>query len=187
MSVATIRNKIRFLLGDFAISGEDIFTYDAKLFFTLSEDAISSVDTVYRNNALQSTSGYWDYHEDRNWVEIIGAITSGDTIQVNYTYFPNYSNTELTNYIQAALVFLSINNYYDFKYDSTDDAIYPEMLPGEENILAMIAAVIIRPDNKSIRLPDITISVPDDYPLDKKINMIIARFKADTHGIFDII
>lgn len=180
-----IRAKIRQLLNDNSTSGSDIFTYGSSAVFTLTESNIISVDEVYRNDV--SSGVLHSYNSTTNKVTITSSLTSGDTIQIDYTYYPNYSTTELTNYIQSALVHLSINNYYTFTYDSTDDAIYPDISDKEKNLIALVTATIIEPDNKSIRLPDISISVPSDLPLDRKIGRIISTFKKDTHGIFGIL
>ena len=187
MSMTSVRNKIRYLLGDNSTTGYDLFTYNASAVFNLSEDSIISIDSVFKNEAEQNDSGFYTYNATNNKITIIGSITAGDSLQVNYTYYPNYSTSELNNYLQAALVHLSINNYYDFSYDTTDDAVYPEMEVREENLLARVTALLINPDNKSIRLPDVAITVPNDYPVDKKINMLIATFKKDSSGIFSIL
>lgn len=184
MSMTTIRNRIRFLLGDVAITSSDIFTYGSSDVFTLSEPNISSVDYIERNNTNLDSSGNWSYASTHQRVTLLSASTAGDTIEIFYTYFPNYSNTELDNYIQGALIHLSINNYYNYTYDSTAVAIFPEPLQHEENLIAMITAILIRPDNKSYRLPDITVTVPDDLPVDQKINKLIGIFKHDSHGEF---
>jgi len=186
MSLITLRNKVRVILGDNTKTGYDLFTYSTSNIFNISENNINSVDSIYKNDVEQGDS-YWIYDSTNNRVTILFSTIVGDTIQINYTYFPNYSTTELTNYIQSALVYLSINNYYNYTYDTTDDTIYPEIEVREENLIARIAALLINPDNKSIKLPDVTINVPNDFPVDKKINMLIATFKKDNHGIFSIV
>jgi hypothetical protein len=114
-------------------------------------------------------------------------LTSGDSIKIDYTCYQNYSDSEITSYIQAALVHLSINNYYDFEYDSTDDKIYPDLEPREENLVAIVTSLLINPDNRSLRLPDLTVNIPNDLPTDKKISKTIARYKHDSHGVFDLL
>lgn len=186
MSLATIRTKVRALLGDNEITGYDLFTYGASSIFNISEDNINSVDSVFENDIEQGDS-YWSYDTTNNRVTTLFSSIAGDTIQVNYTYFPNYSNSEITNYIQSALVHLSINNYYDYIYDATDDTIYPEVEGREENLIAMITNILINKPITSLKLPDVTINYPEKSSLEDKISKTISVFKHDSSGIFSIL
>ena len=178
----SIRTKLRYLLNDNSTSGKDVFTYGSSTIFTLSESNVIAITDVYRNSVASGVTHTYD--STSNKVTITSSLTSGDTIEIDYTYYPNYSTTELTNYVQAALVHLSICNYYDFEYDSTDDAIYPTPTTKEENIISAIAELLIKPDNKSYKLPDITVNVPDDLPLHDKIRKLISVYKKDSSGLF---
>jgi hypothetical protein len=180
-----IRTKIRNLLGDKSTEGSDIFTYGTSSIFTLSEPNIISVTDVYRNDSVSTVT--YSFNSASNKVTVTSGLTSGDTIQIDYTYYPNYSDNELTAYAQAALIHLSINNCGEFKYDTDDDDIYPLPSMAEENIIALITSILINPDNRNIRLPDITIGLPNDVPTDVKIAKTIARYKKDSHGVFDVI
>ncbi len=51
----------------------------------------------------------------------------------------------------------------------------------------MITALFIEPDNKTLRLPDITINAPRDLSLHDKIRKTVMVFKHNTHGVFDIL
>lgn len=184
--MTNIRNKIRYLLGDVSTSGRDIFTYESSSVFTLTESNVITVSAVYKNNTELGDS-LWSYDTVTNQVTISATMLAGDTIEMRYTYYPNYSTTELTNYVQATLVHLSVNNYYEFEYDTTDDAIYPSPDAREENLIATVTAILINPDNRTYRLPDITINVPNDLPTQDKIGKTIAIFKKNSHGVFDIV
>jgi len=182
----SIRAKIRQLLGDVSTIGSDVFTYGSSKVFTLSESNIISITAIFKNDVELSDS-YFSFDSSTNKLTVVSSLNSGDIIEVKYTYYPNYSTTEITNYVQCALVHLSINNYYDFSYDSADDAIYPEVEPREENMIAIIAALLMTPENKSISLPDISIRVPNDLPINEKIRKMLVMFKHDTHGVFSIL
>lgn len=181
----TIITKIRALIGDRLVPGSDIYTYGNSKVFTLSEGNIGAVVDVFRNDVDSSVT--YTYNSASCKLTVTSALTTGDTVQIDYTYYGNYSDTEITDYIQAALIHLCNNNYYNFEYDSVTDDIYPTPEPREENLIALITSLLIEPDNKKIRLPDITITGPEDLPTDRKIARAIARFKKDSHGIFDII
>jgi len=185
MSVTTIKTKIRGIIEDNSTSETDIFTYESSKKFTLSEASVIAITEVYVNETSSGVTHTFD--STTNKVTITSSLTSGDTVQIDYTCYKNYSDTELLNYIKSALVHLSINNYEDFEYDSDDDAIYPDLEGREENLVAMISATLINPDNKSLRLPNISISVPNDFPVNMKISKLISTFKRDKTGIFDVI
>jgi hypothetical protein len=177
--------KTRNLLEDFLTATYDVFTYENSKIFSLTENNINNVTEVYVNDV--SSAVIHSYNTTSNKVTISSSLVSGDSVRIDYTCYPNYSDSEIRSYIQAALVHLSINNYYNFEYDSTNDEIYPTPEPKEENLIAIVTSLLINPDNRSIRLKDLSINIPNDLPTDQKISKTIARFKKDSHGIFDIL
>lgn len=178
--------KIRHLINDNSISTSDIFTYGSSKVFTLSESNVNEVVTIYRNDV---SNAYYTYNSTTKKVTYTGNLTSGDTIQIDYTYYPNYSDTEIQSYIHSALVHLSNHNYEDFTVESGNN-IYPTLTPEEENLVALIASILIEPDNKTIRLSDITIGLPfslSNVSTYDKIAKVIASFKKNTHGVFELL
>jgi hypothetical protein len=186
MSISTIKSKVRQLIGDNLVTVSDVFTYGSNKTFSLTESNAVDVTNVYKNNVEMGDSEV-SFDTTNNKVTINLSLTSGDTIEVKYTCYQNYSDNEILAYIQAALIHLSLNNYYDFSYDSTDDAIYPEPELREDNLISIITSLLINPDNKSYRLPDISVNVPNDLPIHDKISKTIALFKKNTSGIFEIL
>lgn len=162
----------------------DIFVYENSSVFTLSEANPIDVTEVIKNSTAL-TSGQYSFDATTNKVTVTASLSAGDTVEIQYTYYPNYSSTEIQSYIQAAIVHLSVNNFYDFEVEN--DTIYPEMSKQERNLLALVTATLIEPDNKSYRLPDLSINVPPDLPLNDKISKIIAVAKRNTHGTFDLV
>ena len=115
LTLTTLTTLVRYLLGDIltSMSPGDIFTYSTSSVFTLSETNISSVTTILKND-VELGSGDYTYDSDTNKVTISASLTSGDTIEIRYTYYPNYSDSEIQSYIYASIVHLSINNFYNF-------------------------------------------------------------------------
>lgn len=180
--------KVRKLINDNSTTFSDIFTYGSSSIFTLSESNVIAITEVYRNDVSSGVTH--TYNSTSNKVTVSSSLTTGDTIQIDYTCYGNYSDTELTSYVQAALVHIGINGYYNFEYDSTTNDIYPIINSKEENLIAIVTSLLIEPDNKTIRLPDIMIGVTNDVtnvPTDVKIARTIARFKKDNSGIWDIL
>ena len=189
MSQQTTLNDIeilvRYILGDVEnSSGRDIFTYENSTIFTLSESNVNSVTEVLKNDVLL-TSGEYSYDATTNKVTVSVSMTSGDTIEIQYKYYPNYSSTEIQSYIHSALVHLSVNNFYTWEIVS--GTIYPDPETNEKNLIALVTATIINPDNKSYSLPDIRVSVPEDLPLYLKIQKIIGIAKRNSHGTMELL
>jgi hypothetical protein len=174
-------------LGDIAknkIPG-DIFTYTTSSIFTLTESNVISVSSVFKND-VELGSGDWSFDATTNKVTVSASLTNGDTIEIQYSYYPNYSASEIQNYVYAAIVHLSINHFYNFEIKSS--IIYPDPNTDEKNLIAMVTSLLIEPDNKSYSLPDISIRVPSDLPLHEKIRKTIAVFKKTSgHGNFDLL
>ncbi len=177
--------KIRYLINDISTLETDIFTYGSSKTFTLSESNVISIDDVYVNDVSSAVT--YTYNSTSKKVTITSSLVSGDVVQADFNVYSNYSDTELTVYTQAALIHIGINNYKNFEYDATSDAIYPTPETNEENLIATITSILIAPDNRSIRLPDITINSPSDVPTNRKISQTISIFKKNTHGVFSIV
>lgn len=187
MSFSTIRTKIRSLLNEGSKTGTDIFTYESSDIFSISEDRVISVSDVLVND-VSIGSGNWTYSSTTNKVTIASgvAITAGDTIQINYSYYPNYSDTELNGYIQAAISHIAVNNYQTFQVDGDD--INPEPTEAEENLIAVVVGVIINPENKSYTVQELRVQVPSSsLSTHDKIAKIVNTFKRNSHGVFSVI
>lgn len=181
-------SKIRYLLNESAVTNRDIFTYDNKSVFKLADENTIDVTAVYRNDVEIPESGAgWSYSSAKNRITFLGipTLVYGDILEVVSTAYPNYSDNEILSYINSALIYLSVNQYYDFILESAN-AIYPTPTSKELNLIAMVTAILIKPDNRTYRLPDITINAPSDIPTDQKIQRAISIFKKDCHGVFDI-
>jgi len=187
VTLANITTLVRALLGDYSHTQTpgDIFTYANSSVFTISEINVITASTVLKN-AVELDSGEWSYDSDLNQVTVSASLTTGDTVEIRYTYYPNYSDTEIQSYITAAVVQLSVNNLYTWTIENS--TIYPEPEVNEKNLIAVVTALLMEPDNRTYRLPDVTINNPTDLPTDQKIRKTVAFFKsAGTHGIFDIL
>lgn len=185
ITISSITALVRCLIGDTAKSmvPGDIFTFDNSNIFTLSESNATAVTDVLVNDVSSSVA--YTYSASRQSVNISSTLTTGDTVEIQYTYYPNYSDTEIQDYINAAIIHLSSNSYYDFTVSG--DSIYPDPSTSEQRLIAIVAALLIEPDNKTYRLPDLTINVPKDLPLHDKIRKAILMYKINTHGTFDIL
>jgi len=149
VTLSNIETLVRYLIEDNSatmIPG-DLFTYEASAVFSLTESNVISVTSVLKNDVALTVTTEYTYSSTTNKVTIIASLTAGDTIEVQYTYYPNYSSTEIQNYVRAAITHISINNYETFEVHNS--IIYPEPEEGEKNLISTITAILIKPDNKS--------------------------------------
>lgn len=186
MTLSDIVTNVRYIIEDTSTSmvPGDIFTYAASAVFTLTESNIISVTAVFKND-VELESGEYTYDSDANQITVSASLTSGDTIEIQYTYYPDYSDTEIKNYIRSAVIHLSINNYYNWTIET--ETIYPEPSVSEKNLISMVTGLLIKPNNKTYRLPDMSIVAPKDLPTKDKISKTIAIFKKNTHGNFSLL
>jgi hypothetical protein len=181
VSLTDIVTKTRFLIEDNSKSTEDVFSYTTSSVFSLEESNPISVSLVYKND-VELDSGDWSYDSDTEKVTVTASLSSGDTIKISYSYYPNYTDSEIQNYIQGALVYISADNYRTWVV--RDSTIYPEPLIREQNLIALITALVIDKPINTYRLPDITLTFPDDLPLQEKISKTISIFKRNKTGEF---
>jgi len=149
-----------------------------------SESNPISVTAVWINDAEEDSSN-WSFDSTTNKVTINTAMSVGDSVEIKYTYYSNYSNTEIENYVRSALIQISASNYKDFIVES--GTIYPEPTSREKNMIATIAGILISPDNMTYRLPDMSVVVQKDVPTYDKIRKVIAAFKQNTHGYIEVL
>lgn len=183
LTISNVITLLRYIINDTAQSGSDMFTYSNSSVFTLTEANVLSVTDVAVNDITSSVS--YSYNSTLNKVTVSSSLTTSDNVEISYTYYNSYSDTELTNYIYNALAHLSINKYYDFQI--LNSTVYPEPTESEKNLIAIIASVLINPQNQSYRTPDLTVTVADKIPTFDRIKRIIAAYKKSPMGLITIL
>jgi hypothetical protein len=184
MSLTTIKTKIRSLVEDFEKTDSETFKYANSTIFPLAEDNIISVSKVTKNDATLG-SGEWDYDSTNNEVSVSASLSNEDLITVYYSYY-KYSDTELTGYIRNALGWISIYAHEETDFELEATSIEPTPTNKEEDLIAVVAAIIIKPNWSEYRLPNITVRYPRTEDKEKKIKRIIMEFRRGI-GIFDVI
>lgn len=184
--LSDIRTKVRNLISDYSRQGQDVFIYGSSDVFSLSESNVVDVSTIYLNDSADPVdSGDYRFDSDTEKVSVsISGITTGDVIEMNYTY-TKYSDTELDSYIKSALIHLSANNFYTFTESS--EVIYPTPSKRELDLIAMITSVLIQGTTSQIRLPDLVLQFNEKLSVSDKIKKIISCFKKDNVGSFDVV
>lgn len=186
VTTANIITNIRGLIKDTLKSdGRDIFEYDADNKFKLGREFVSSSTiNVYQNGNLLATQD-WSYDSDTNYVTISfvtsgESLTKGDIILITYSYYSKYSDTEITGYIKSNLLrFVEYRYKKTFYMNSSDEIVtYNGNNPTlqEANIIGLITAIDIDPQNVTIRLPDFTISAEQNLSKEEQIRNVMTRF-----------
>ena len=182
--VIELREKIRALTEDFHKNGVETFTYTVSSIFTLQENYPDNVTSITKNG-IALASGDYSFDSTTNQVTISASLTSGDIIVIKYTYY-KYSNSELDEYIRASLTWISILAYCKTDYEFENDDIYPTPDSRTEDLIAIIASILINPNYTEYRLPNLTVKYPQAMSKEEKIYKTISRFQIGL-GIFDII
>ena len=187
-TLTTLTTKVRYILEDYAKSQSDIFTFATSRIFTLEESNPVTVSTVYINDVeLPDTD--WSYSSGKVTIEDSlssgHTLSSGDTVQIDYTAYENFSSNEVTSAIRSTLYYLSINNFYDFIVDEDDD-IQPDPNTKEERVIAIIAAYKLRPEYNSLRMPDFSISKKDALTFEDFVSKVVG-YEGWNNGIFNVL
>lgn len=174
-----IITKVHALIGDApAAKSTEVFTYESgDQVFVLGESNIVAITTVTINGSAVG-SGSYDYDSTTGKITIVPVLSSADIIQVDYTY-QNYSDTEITEYIRSALVYVSIhsaNSVTDYELDGSD--IYPTMPNKTEDLVALIAAIIIKPNHSRYVISNLAVYYPRTMAKDEKISRLVAKFNS---------
>jgi len=172
---------LRAILGDEIRNGVDIAQYNTSTVFSLSEPNTQTVTSVSVND--ESSGVVYSYDSTLQKVTVTSSLLTDDIIEIDYTYYSNYSDTELVGYIKHALGYVAINQYATWEFKA-DNNIYPTPSFAEQNLIAMIAGVIIDPENKSIKTPDFSVTIKNPLSTSDTISKLIAVFKKSPAGLF---
>jgi len=185
----TIIEKIRNLIEDILITtGRDVFQYESitsSKIFTLTESNISvSTIIVYKNGIVWAGTNY-SYSTTTGKLTVTGTLVVGDSLEIIYSYYAKYSDNELRGWIRATLSYISVEKYRTFVAKS-DNIIFPTPSEPESNLIAVIAAILIKGDIRQYRTPEITINFEPSESKEKKIRRAVRQFKT-SYGILDYV
>jgi len=179
-----IREKIRALIEDISKPDFQVFQYTTSSIFTIAEPNINTITKVLKNGA-ELGSGEYDFDSTTNKMEITASLTVGDNIEVDYTYY-KYSTTELTEFIRASLVWMSIFSYCEGDYELETEGIYPTPANKTTDLIAIIASILIKPNYNRYSLPNLTVVYPKNETKEEKIEKLIMKFNSGI-GVTDIL
>jgi len=181
--------KVRNLIGDNLITtGRDVYIYESitsSKIFTLTEANISSSTIIVNKNGTVWAGTNYSYSSSTGKLTITGTLTAGNLLEVSYSYYEKYSDNELIGFIKASFSYLSTEKYKTFVVAS-DNMIFPTPSEDEENLIAVVASILIKGDIVSYRTPELSISFERGDSKEKKIKKYIRQFNK-VYGIIDYI
>jgi hypothetical protein len=178
--MTTIIEKLRNSIEDNLITtGRDSYTYESitsSKIFTLTEANISAATIVVLKNGVVWAGTNYSYFTTTGKITVTGTLVAGDSLEVNYSYYAKYSDTELQGRIKSAITYLSVEKYGTFAIKS-DNVIFPTPNEGEENLIALIASILIKGDITSYRTPELSITFARGETIENKIKKFIRQCK----------
>jgi len=176
--LTAILTKIRALIGDIGNTVDnEAWTYTSSKVFKIASPNASTPTSVLKNGTALTVTTQWTYNTTTQEITIAAGVscTAGDIITANFTSY-KYSDTEITEHLRGAIVYMSVMGYssqYDFELDGTD--ISPTPSSKECDLVAMIASIIIKPDWMMYKTPTMEVRYVKNYDKDEKIQRIIDR------------
>ena len=167
-------DKIRALVGDaLPTPGFEIFEYTTTNIFTIASQNIT-ITSVLINGTI--TSDYTFNVENNKITVSASGLTSSDKIEVDFINF-KYSTLELKEYIRAALTWISIFGGDEKDFEIETDFIVPTPDNPTEDLIAIIASILIKPNIVRKSLPGgITVVYPKMMSKEKVIEQLIVRY-----------
>jgi len=178
--------KVRALIEDIEKTDYEIFVYRNNNTFKLKQLNINELTSV-RVNGEELGSGDYIWTPYNNEITIESSLATGDLIEIGYKLYYQYSNVELIEYVRSALVHISFNRYITFNLNFTNTEIDPIPDSLDEDLIALITAMVIKPDYSSYRLPNLSVTYQKrNMDLDEKISKFIIKFQTQSkcYGIF---
>jgi len=175
--------KLRNLINDILEPRKEYYQMEDKYTFVLTdipenpteEDSIQ----VFKNEVEVEPTNNWSYSLSTNKITFeqdsdAEELIAGDLIDISYSAYKKYSLNEMTGYIRAALTNLSIYGYRTFKEKT--NIIFPTPTESEENLIALVASILITPSIKQYKTSEITYTFADDLSKEDKIRNAINQY-----------
>jgi hypothetical protein len=184
--VTKIRQKIRALVSDFSLKDAETFTYATSYVFTIAESNITISAVLVDGVALEAADYSYSSTTGKITIDGSGLLSTNSVVEVDYTY-TKYSNTELDEYIRAALVWISIFSPSSDDYEiESGDVISPTPDNKMCDLISIIASILINPDYNEYKLPTMTVVYGGRIPKEQKIEKLLCKYNAGL-GVADLI
>lgn len=186
-SLSSVITIVRGLIQDtLKTDGRAIHEYTDDNKFSLKHDYPDSSSIIVLQNSNQLASQDFSYNADTNKVEINFitsgmSLSSGDIIDIRYDYYLKYSDAELKKFLESSLVYFAQHRYKKvFEVNSDEEIISINNVDptiSELNFIAIIASILIDPQNVEINIPDLRLSPRRDKSDQDQIAEAFRSFK----------
>ncbi len=183
-TITSVTSIIRGLIQDpLRTNGRVAYTYKTSAVFTLPDPYLSSTTIVVFLNGVEiDLDDDYTYNADNNQITITTALVANDSVVVTYSYYKKYSDNEIAGYLASSFVYFvqykykktfTINESDELvainDYDPTEDELY---------FIAIIASILIDPQNIKISIPDLAISAKRDKSDQEQIKDAFNNFQS---------
>lgn len=178
-NTTSVISLVRGLIDDkLKINGRNIFEYTGDLNFVLSESFVSSSSIQVFKNGILQTSGY-TYNSATNEV-IFTSLTLGNIIEIRYSYYAKYSDSEILDAIASALCYFVQYRYNKvFEINNSDDIVAVSGTnPDKRDLqfIAIITAIVLEPNNIKIQTKEFTIIGTETKSKSEQLQEAFSKF-----------
>jgi len=191
-SLTNINRKCRALVQDDLQSESAIYEFVSSRVFTLpfSEVQSSSIKVYINGTLIVNVSGDIKYTFDETTSKLTlsdesGLLTTGDLIEVYFNCYKNFTDNEVTQYILSAIVRLSVEKYTTFVLKD-DNIIFPTPVETDENLIALIASILMEGNLSSYRTNEVNITYLKDEDNESRIKRSIRQW-ITAYGVVDYV
>lgn len=181
VTTASIITTIRGLIKDIKQkNGLDIFVYDIDDSFSFSQDYIDVLSIrVYVNDILIENDD-WTYNQQLNKITLLCDLEKNDNVSLFYSYYNSYSDAEIIEFISANLGYFTTYRYIKSFILNEENNIVDDNGESptvkEAQIIALITAIDIDPQNVKIQTDDFTLSSKETKGKQEQIQDTFVKF-----------
>jgi len=185
--ITKLLTKLRVILQDNSQSSFESFTATASRTFTITQDNVVEITEVTVAGTAIASSEY-SYNSGSQTITIDeGKVSVNDSVIIYFDY-TKYSDTVLTDYLRSALSYMDVYTYpISFIIESNDGDVFPIPNVKEQNLISMVASILVKPDYSEYRTSTILIRYPRTKTKEEKIEQLISRFKFSKEGYSGVI
>lgn len=183
-SITSVTTIIRGLIQDsLRTDGRIAFTYKTDNVFTLPDPYLSSSTIVVFLNGVEiDIDDDYTYNADNNQITITADLTANDSVVITYSYYKKYSDNEISGYLASSFVYFVQYKYKKIFLFNDDDEIVAENnydpTTDELYFIAIIASILIDPQNIKISIPDLAIDAKRDKSDQEQIKDAFNNFQS---------
>lgn len=182
-TISSVTSIIRGLIQDpLRTNGRMAYTYKTSNVFTLPDPYLSSSTiVVFLGDAELTLNTDYTYDSDNNQITITADLTANDSVVITYSYYRKYSDNEIEGYLASSFAYFVQYKYKKiFEIDDNKIVAIDDVNPTFEELyfIAIIASILIDPQNIKISIPDLAIDAKRDKSDQEQIQTAFNNFQS---------